>query len=67
MSIEQELKQMNQEKLLDQMLVTITGLQDRISNIEVRQYENKERMRSLNVTYKHSQTLESSRIELYDT
>jgi len=67
MSIEQELKQTNQEKLLDQMLVTITGLQDRISNIEVRQYENKERMRSLNVTYKYSQTLESSQIELYDT
>jgi len=65
MSIEQELKQTNQEKLLDQMLVT--GLQDRISNIEVRQYENKERMRSLNVTYKYSQTLESSQIELYDT
>jgi len=67
MSIEQELKQTNQEKLLNQMLVTITGLQDRISNIEVRQYENKERMRSLNVTYKYSQTLESSQIELCDT
>ena len=30
----------------------ITGLQDRISNIKVRQYKNEEeRARSLNVTY----------------